>query len=148
MKSTEVAAILAILLVSATTAVNADVQGSVTLFNLVGDPITADCFGPSAHHGPVNLGVEESHMWQFPISFFSKGWTCHFEWIDNASCVVGRGCDIHKQDVKVWEGVFGARRNLMLNLTPCNDCLWQIKADGFYRANLKDHVYSFIQPWH
>ena len=80
------------------------------------------------------------------MSGISKVKFWHFEWIDNASCVVGRACDIHKQDVKVWEGVFGARRYLMLNLTPCNVCLWQIKADGFYRANFKDQCTPSFSP--
>lgn len=130
-------------------AASVQAQASVDLINLVGDPITASCVADNANNrGLVTIGPNQIDSWAFNGDLLSMGWTCHFEWADSSDCASGT-CTLHTQDVKVWQGVMGSRKLHVtsISLTPCVNCVWQIKYDGFHRADKKDLVYTFIAGW-
>jgi hypothetical protein len=124
---------------------------SVDIINLLGDPITAHCTSGSVDRGIVTIQPDSDDTWAFDGSLLSTGWTCQFQWTDSSSCTPT--CTVHNQVVRVWQGVLNSRRlglglgSSAFQLTPCVECVWQIKYDGFYCANQNDLVYSFIIGW-
>uniref|UniRef100_A0A7I4E6N8 S-protein homolog n=2 Tax=Physcomitrium patens TaxID=3218 RepID=A0A7I4E6N8_PHYPA len=137
---------LAALMISGPLLVNA--QASVELVNLIGDPVTTTCVADNANRPSVTIAPMGTEFWEFNGDMLSLGWTCHFEWSDSSDCAAGPTCKLHTQDVKVWQGVMGHRKLVgAIALTPCASCIWQIKFDGFYRADKKDMAYSFVVGW-
>lgn len=123
-------------------------QSSVQLINLIGDPITATCVADNVSRGASVIGPMGNEEWEFNGGVLSMGWTCHFDWEDSSDCDGGPPCKKHTQDVRVWQGVMGHRKLVgAIALTPCASCVWQIKFDGFYRADKKDLLYTFIAGW-
>lgn len=126
-------------------------QSSVQLINLIGDPVTATCVADTVSRPATVIAPMATESWSFNGDVLSMGWTCHFDWEDSSDCAAGPPCKLHSQDLKVWQGVMGHynRKQLVgaIALTPCASCVWQIKFDGFYRADQKDLVYAFIAGW-
>lgn len=123
-------------------------QSTVQLINLIGDPITATCVADNVNRGASVISPMGNEEWEFNGDMLSMGWTCHFDWEDSSDCAGGPPCKKHTQDVKVWQGVMGHRKLVgAITLTPCARCVWQIKFDGFYRADKKDLLFTFITGW-
>lgn len=122
---------------------------SVQLINLMGDPVTATCVADNMNRPAAVISPMGAESWNFDGNLLSSGWTCHFDWEDSSDCAGGPPCKLHSQDVKVWQGAMSHRKlaGPGFALTPCASCVWQIKFDGFYRADQKDLVYAFVAGW-
>lgn len=91
----------------------------VTITNNVGGPITVECSSKDDDLGIKFLPNTQTYILNFKPDYFGTTlFWCNFMWQQRRAHVV------------VWQGS-GA---MGVDPMPCRYCVWNVRADGFYRA--------------
>lgn len=109
---------------------SADKQ-SVNIINQVGGAITLQCASRDNDLGLRTLGNQQNYFFDFHQNFFgSTLFWCNFQWQQRTAHIV------------VWKG----HGSSGLDWTPCDQCVWVLKPNGFYRQQAGQDL-QFVQGW-
>lgn len=131
--------VVAVAMMSMMIRLNSAEYAWVTITNNVGGPITVDCSTKDDDFHSRAIANTQTYVLQYfvPNYWVSTVLWCDFIWQERRALVItwqGPGTQNPNQHPQLWK--------------PCKYCVWDVKADGFYRTEAgPGWVLKLVQLW-